>query len=212
MFNDRWDAGEKLARALENYRNKAALVLAIPRGGVIVGYPIAKRLNADFSLIVARKLPFPDNPESGWGAIAEDGSLFVFDDAKHWLPESTRKQIIREQERETQRRVTALRGGKPLPEIAARTVVLVDDGIAMGSTMRAAILNCKNQKAAKIIVATPVCGPETAREFQKLVDEFVVLETPEFFHAVAQVYRHWHDVPDHEVIEVLDRWEKERSS
>jgi len=210
MFLDRWDAGEKLARALGAYRNKGALVLAIPRGGVIIGYQIAKHLNADFSLIVARKLPFPDNPEAGWGAIAEDGSTFIFEDAQTWLPEASRKRIIQEQKQETQRRVAVLRKGKPLPEIAGRIVILTDDGIAMGSTMRAAVLNCRNQKAAKVIVATPVSGPDVASEIGEMVDELVILEKPAFFHAVAQVYRHWHDVTDQEVLETLDRWQREQ--
>jgi predicted phosphoribosyltransferase len=211
MFTDRWEAGEKLGRALEAYRNKGVLVLAIPRGGVVVGYQVAKYLNAFFSMIVARKLPFPDDPEAGWGAIAEDGSTFIFDEAKMWLPEATRKRIIREQKQETERRVAVLRRGKPLPKIAGRTVIVVDDGIAMGSTMRAAIMTCKTQKAARIVVATPVSGSDVAREFKELADELIVLETPEFFHAVAQVYRRWRDLTDQEVIGVLDRWEREQA-
>ena len=210
MFADRWDAGEILGRALEPYRNKGVVVLAIPRGGVIVGYQAAKHLNADFATIVSRKLPFPDNPESGWGAIAEDGSLFTFPAAKNWLSDATRERIIAEQKHETRRRVMVYRKGRPLPELAGRTVILVDDGIAMGSTMRAAIEACKKASAAKIVVATPVAGADTAREIGRLVDKTVVLESPPYFHAVAQVYRHWHDVPDDEVIEVLEKWQKER--
>jgi len=212
MFKDRWDAGGKLGRALEAYRDRDALVLAIPRGGAIVGFQVAKHLNAAFSLLVARKLPFPDNPESGWGAVAEDGSTFVFPEARRWLPDAVAKRITKEQKQEAERRVAVLRKGKPLPDMAGRTVILVDDGIAMGSTMRAAIQMCRSRKAAKIIVATPVSGPEAAGEFRRLADEYVVLETPEFFHAVAQVYRHWYDLSDEEVIEVLEKWEHERSS
>jgi len=211
-FEDRWDAGEKLGRALNKYRNKSALVLAIPRGGVIVGYQVAKHLKADFSLIVSRKLPFPDNPESGFGAIAEDGSTYLHPDARIWLPEKAIQQIIAGQEKETARRVAVLRKGKPLPEIAGRTAILVDDGIAMGSTMRATIQTCRNKKADRIVVAVPVTSPDTAREFFDLVDDLVVLKTPPFFRAVAQVYRYWSDLTDEEVLEVMEKWDREKPS
>jgi predicted phosphoribosyltransferase len=211
MFDDRKDAGEKLGRALHKYKNKGVLVLGIPRGGVLVAYQVAKCLHGDLSLIVSRKLPFPDNPEAGFGAVAEDGSTFLFEDAETWLPQVTINRILREQQKEAERRVTVLRKGRPLPPIGGRTVILVDDGIAMGSTMRAAIQTCRNQKAGKIVVGAPVAGPDVAKEIARMVDELVVLEKPPFFRAVAQVYRYWYDVPDEEVIEILDRWEKEHS-
>jgi putative phosphoribosyl transferase len=204
MFEDRRDAGEKLARALKKYRNKNVLVLAIPRGGVEVGYWLAEYLNAGFFIVVSRKLPYPDNPEAGFGAIAEDGSTFMFEDAKRWLSNETIDRIIKEQSQEIKRRVMVLRKGKPLPEIINKTVILVDDGIAMGSTMRAAIMLLRNKKAGKIIVASPVSGKEVAEEIGKRVDEIVVLEKPEFFQAVAQVYRNWYDVSDREVIEIME--------
>lgn len=97
MFEDRKDAGEKLARALEKYKDKKVLVLAVPRGGVEVGYQVAQHLNADLSLLISRKLPFPDNPEAGFGAIAEDGSTFIFEDAEAWLSEGVIDRIKKEQ-------------------------------------------------------------------------------------------------------------------
>ena len=139
MFKNRKDAGEKLANALEKYRIENPLILAIPRGGVEVGLQVAKRLNADISLIIARKLPFPDNPEAGFGAVAENGSTFFIEDLHSWFPEETIERIKSQQIDEIKRRVKALRGGTPLPEIKGKTVILIDDGIAMGSTMRAAI-------------------------------------------------------------------------
>lgn len=210
MFVDRTDAGKKLAKALECYKNQNVLVLAIPRGGVEVGYQVANYLNADFSILIARKLPFPDEPESGFGAIAEDGSLFMFKEIELLLPKKIVAQIIAEQKQEIQRRIQKLRGGKPLPVIKDRTVILIDDGIAMGSTIRAAIMLCKKQGAKKIIVATPVTGKEVVDELSHIVDEVVVLETPRFFRAVAQVYENWYDVPDEEVIEILNRWQNEK--
>jgi putative phosphoribosyl transferase len=205
VFDDRKDAGKKLARALEKYKDKKVLVLAIPKGGVEVGCQVAAYLNADFSIIISRKLPFPDNPEAGFGAIAEDGSAFIFDFARDMYPKDTIDRILLEQKSEIERRIEVLRKGKPLPEIRARTVILVDDGIAMGSTMRASIKLCKNKKAKKIIVAAPVAGRDTARSIARMVDEIIILETPIFFQAVAQVYKNWYDVPDEEVIKILDK-------
>lgn len=207
MFEDRKDAGEKLAKALETYKNKKALVLAIPKGGVEVAYQVAEYLNADFSILISRKLPFPDNPESGFGAIAEDGSVFINEEAARWLPKNQIEKIKKEQIQEIKRRIEVLRGNKPLPKIFGKTVILIDDGLAMGSTMRAAIELCKKKKAKKIVVAVPVSGKNTANEIEKIVDEIIVLETPEFFQAVAQVYKNWYDVSDEEVIEIMRKWQ-----
>lgn len=203
MFKNRKDAGEKLAKALEKYRTENPIILAIPRGGVEVGLQVAAKLNADFSLIIARKLPFPDNPEAGFGAIAENGSTFILENAYYWLSGETIERIKQEQISEIERRIKALRGGNPLPELAGRTVILIDDGIAMGSTMRAAIELCKNRKAKKIVVAVPVAGREVAEEIKKNVDEIVVLDTPAYFRAVAQAYERWYDVSDEEVLDLL---------
>jgi predicted phosphoribosyltransferase len=144
MFKDRRDAGVRLARALEEYRDQDVLVLAIPRGGVEVGYEVARYLDADFTIVITRKLPFPDNPEAGFGAIAEDGSRFIFRDAARSLPPPIVERIVEQQQGEIRGRIRVLRGGGPLPEIRNRIVILVDDGIAMGSTMRASIQLCKN--------------------------------------------------------------------
>lgn len=211
MFVNRQDAGEKLAKTLEKYRNRKVIVLAIPRGGVEVGYQVAKYLDADFSMIISRKLPYPDNPEAGFGAIAEDGSTFIFEDARRYLPKETIDGIIEDQKQEIRRRIKVLRGNKPLPEIAGRTVILVDDGIAMGSTMRAAVMLCRNRKAGKIVVAAPVSARGVEEEIRKQVDDIVILEKPMFFQAVAQVYVDWYDVPDREVVEIMDRFGRERN-
>jgi putative phosphoribosyl transferase len=212
MFDDRVDAGKKLARALTKYKGKKVLVLAIPRGGVEVGYQVAKYLNADFSVLVSRKLPYPDNPEAGFGAIAEDGSMVIFENAEMWVPREDIERIIERQKEAIKERIEIIRKGQPLPEIANKTVILVDDGIAMGSTMRAAITLCRNRGAKKIVAAVPVSGGEVAQEIEKMVDELVVLETPEFFRAVAQVYRNWHDCSYQEVVGIMEKWRDERAS
>ena len=210
MFQDRTDAGKQLAQALEDYGQDNVLVLAIPRGGAELGYEVAKHLDAEFSILVSRKLPFPDNPEAGFGAMAEDGSTFIFKDAAGHLPAPTIERIVEDQKDEIERRIRVLRGGGPLPDIENRTVILVDDGIAMGSTMRASIRSCRNRNAGKIVVAVPVASPRVAREIEEMVDDLVVLETPPFFRAVAQVYEHWHDVSDEEVLEIMETWREEQ--
>jgi predicted phosphoribosyltransferase len=176
---------------------------------VEVGFEVASYLNANFTILVSRKLPFPDNPESGFGAVAEDGSTFIIESATSWVGKKWVAKIIEEQRREMERRIGVLRKGKPLPEIAGRSVILVDDGIAMGSTMRASIALCKKQGAGEVIVAAPVTGESTAAEIGKLVDEIVILEKPALFRAVAQVYRNWYDVSDEEVLEIMGKWEKQ---
>ena len=210
MFKDRRDAGEKLGQALQSYKAKAALVLAIPRGGVEVGYYVARHVQGELGVVVCRKLPYPDNPEAGFGAVAEDGSVFIQKDALGFLSREEVDRILQEQKAEIARRVAVFRGGEALPVITGRDVILVDDGIAMGSTMRAAAMVCKNKKAKKIIVASPVAGPGIAEAFAGIADEVVVLEQPPFFRAVAQVYENWYDVPEAEVLGFIRRARRER--
>lgn len=210
MFDGREDAGKKLGEALAKYAGKGAIVLAIPRGGVEVGCQVARRLKADFSIIVARKLPLPEDPEAGFGAIAEDGSTYIVQHAAAWVGEEEIERIKEEQKREIRRRIKILRKGQPLPDLKGRTVILVDDGIAMGSTMRASIALARKKGAGRVVVAVPVTGPETAEEISALADEIVVLEVPRFFRAVAQVYRNWYDVSDEEVLDLLARCERNK--
>ncbi len=203
MFKNRKDAGHQLARALNNYKDQNVLVLAIPRGGVEVGVQIADELKADFSILVSKKLPFPDNSEAGFGAVAEDGSIFMFRGTANWMPEPIINEIVSEQKEVVQQRIHTLREDRPLPEIEGRTVILVDDGIAMGSTMRASVMMCRKQNAGKIVIAAPVSGTHALKDMQGLADDCVILETPPDFRAVAQVYENWYDVPDEEVIQIL---------
>ncbi|MFP3895994.1 MAG: phosphoribosyltransferase [Anaerolineales bacterium] len=209
MFKDRKDAGQQLAKALEEYKDQDVLVLAIPRGGVEVAHEVADYLNADLSLLIVRKLPYPHQPEAGFGAVVEDGSRVILEEASRWVAEEMVERIVEDQREEIERRKEVLREGEPLPPIEDRTVILVDDGIAMGSTMRASIKLCKHREAGKIIVAVPVAGGDVAEEIGRLVDEIVVLEKPARFRAVAQVYENWYDVPDEEVISFMKKWQRE---
>jgi putative phosphoribosyl transferase len=205
MFIDRTDAGVQLAERLSEFKNQNVLILAIPRGGVEVGFVVAQKLQADFSIVVSRKLPFPDNPESGFGAIAEDGSLFIFRESSYWLNKDRIQQIVEEQKIVIRDRIAVLRKNRKLPEIKDRIVILIDDGLAMGSTMMAAIQLRKNRNPEKIIVAVPVSGKSSAGMIAQEVDELVVLEMPHKFRAVAEVYRNWYDLTDEDVLKILSK-------
>ncbi|MFO7890936.1 MAG: phosphoribosyltransferase family protein [bacterium] len=208
MFRDRKDAGGKLAEALLDYKDDADLVLAIPRGGVRIGIEVARELEIDFSMIISRKLPFPDNPESGFGAVAEDGSLYLIPRAERILSTDVVDSTIQKQKSVIQKRIRVLRKGRPLPEIEGKSVIVTDDGIAMGSTMMASIALCRNQQAGRIIVAVPVAGPRTVDHIRTKADDLIVLESPAFFQAVAQVYERWTDVTDEEVLDMLESYKK----
>jgi putative phosphoribosyl transferase len=210
MFEDRLDAGRRLALAMQDYQGKDVVVLAIARGGVPVGYHVARYLQAEFDIIVARKLPYPHNSEAGFGAVAEDGSTFIFPGAFEKFDKEIINEVIHQQQDELFRTISALRAGTPLINIEGKTVILVDDGIAMGSTMRVCVTLCKNRKARKIVVASPVSAVETLNELEAVADDVVILDTPVDFHAVAQVYLNWSDVTDREVIDLVHQWEYEK--
>ncbi|WP_292485796.1 phosphoribosyltransferase [Methanohalobium sp.] len=208
MFKDRTDAGKQLAKSLEKYLDEDVLILAIPRGGVEIGYQVANYLDAELSLLISRKLPFPYNPEAGFGAVTEDGSSFINEIAARELSEEMIEQIKKEQVDEIKRRIEILRNGESLPDMKGRTVIITDDGLAMGSTMRASVKLCKNKGAGKIVVAVPVAGKQVADMINKVVDDIIVLDIPPFFHAVAQVYENWYDVSDYEVIDIMNKAKK----
>lgn len=206
MFKDRKEAGNKLALKLDKYKNQNVLVLAIPRGGVEVGFEVAVYLNSDFDILVSRKLPIPYNPEAGFGAIAEDGSAYINKDASLWVQKNEIERIKKEQINEIKRRIEVLRGDRPLTAVESRVVILIDDGLAMGSTMRVSIQYCRNKNAKKVIVAVPVSGEDVFYEIKQLVDEAYVLEMPYNFMAVAQAYLNWYDITDEDVIELMEKW------
>jgi len=206
MFKDRKEAGNKLALKLDKYKNQNVLVLAIPRGGVEVGFEVAVYLNSDFDILVSRKLPIPYNPEAGFGAIAEDGSAYIYKDASLWVQKNEIERIKKEQINEIKRRIEVLRGGRPLTAVESRVIILIDDGLAMGSTMRASIQYCRNKNAKKVIVAVPVSGEDVFYEIKQLVDDAYILEMPYNFMAVAQAYLNWYDVTDEDVIELMEKW------
>jgi len=206
VFIDRTDAGLELGKLLEEkYKDTNALVLGIPRGGVIVAHEVARVLNAELSVIITKKLPHPRQHELAIGAVAEDGSSFLTSLA-HELDRDSIHQIHHAQLEEIKSRIQRFRKGQPLPDMNRRTVILVDDGIATGSTIVPAIKLCKNQKAARVVVAAPVSGRRYLKEIDIMADEVVVAEQPEMFYAVGQVYEDFHNLADQEVIRHLDEY------
>ncbi len=209
MFEDRKDAGERLGRALEIYRNMNVLVLGIPRGGVETAYYVAKHLNAELSVVITRKLGYPTNPEAAFGAVAEDGSVYISETARFDVSKEEMNEALRQQREEIKRRIKKLRRGKPIPEIKDRIVIIVDDGIATGATLIATIDLCKKRMPAKIIAAAPIADEHMKAILQEMVDEVVILETPAFYSAVSQGYENFNNLTDDEALSFIETWEKE---
>ena len=205
FFVDRVDAGKRLASALKNFSGKKGIVLAIPRGGVVVGYMIAKTLNLPLDIIIPRKIGAPDNPELAIGAVAEDGTAILDQNLIKYLGVS-REYVIEETERQKQeirRRLKLYRQDASYPDLKGLDVIVVDDGIATGSTMKAALASVKNRGAASITVAVPVGPPSTIEELEKMADRVVCLYTPEFFQAIGEFYNDFSQTSDEEVIGLL---------
>ena len=205
-FQTRTEAGQKLATRLKSYANRPdVVVLGLPRGGVPVAYEVAKVLNAPLDICLVRKLGVPGHKELAMGAIASGGVRVLNYDVVSWLGISgkTIDEVAARELRELQRRDRAYRGDRPEPELHHRIVILVDDGIATGSTMRAAISVIKSQHPAHLIVAVPVAPPQTCQDLKSEVDEVVCLMAPEAFYAIGLWYEDFSQTTDEEVHELL---------
>ena len=205
FFSDRVEAGKQLGKALAGHAGSNGLVLAIPRGGVVVGYEIAQALHLPLDVIIPHKLGAPYNPELAIGAIAEDGSAVLDDNLIAYL-DISRDYIAKEselQKKEIERRLGLYRQNVPSPHFKGKDVIVVDDGIATGSTMKAALLSVKNRGARTITVAIPVGPPSTIRELERRADYVVCLYMPEDFQAIGQFYDDFSQTTDDEVIELL---------
>ncbi len=201
IFKDRTSAGKLLARRLKNI--KADLILAIPRGGVVVGCEIAKVLKIPLDIIVTRKIGAPTQTELALGAIDPDGEVVYEQALLDQFQISNIKYQIEKEWKEVKRREDLYRAGKKPHDVNGKSVILVDDGIATGSTMLAAINYLKRHKAKKITLAVPVAGQDSARKLAGEVDEAVILETPQNFQAVGQFYQNFLPVSDGEVVQLL---------
>lgn len=207
LFRDRRDAGRFLARRLKRYAGRSGvLVLALPRGGVPVAYEVAKELRAPLDLFLVRKLGMPGHEEYAMGAIASGGVRVLNDRiVNEGIPADVIDRVTRQELQELERRERAYRGTRPPPEIRGRTVILVDDGLATGSTMRAAAAALRRLGPKKIVVAVPVAAPETCDELRSEVDEIVCAETPRPFQAVGLWYDDFSQTTDDEVRDLLER-------
>ena len=207
-FANRTEAGQLLAEKLGDYADRDdVIVLGLPRGGVPVAYEIAKRLHAPLDVFIVRKLGVPGFEELAAGAIASGGVRVLNEDVMRAIPhaDETIEVVSARETAELERREQMYREGHPAPDVQGRTVILVDDGLATGATMRAAVKALRQSGAAKIVVAVPVGPPDTCREIKQLADETICLSTPEFFQAVGQYYEDFSQTSDEEVRELLAR-------
>lgn len=212
LFADRYDAGRRLATRLAGYRDADPVVFALPRGGVPVGFEVASALDAPLEVLVARKLGAPGRPELGIGAIAEGGARVVDERASGMfdLAGDAFEATVAEEQAELERRVRQYRGDRDLPDVAGRTVVLVDDGLATGVTARAAVRALRQRRPARLVLAVPVCAPATAAALAAEVDDLVYVAAPERFTAVGQWYDDFAQTTDATVVDLLERARGER--
>ena len=208
IYRDRTDAGKRLAAELAEYAKRPdVLVLALPRGGVPVAFEVARALGVPLDIFLVRKLGVPGHEELAMGAIATGGVRVLNEDVVRYL--NIREEVIdavaAAEQRELERREKLYRGDRLAPDVRGKTVILVDDGLATGSTMRAAAAALRQQAPARIVVGVPVSSPATCDEFRDEVDEIVCAVTPEPFHGVGQWYEDFSQTTDDEVRELLGR-------
>jgi len=212
-FPNRAEAGRYLAKKLSAYSGREnVIVLGLPRGGVPVAYEVARALGVGLDVFVVRKLGVPGFEELALGAIASGGVRVLNEDVVNALPNAQEliDSVTTKELAELQRREASYRDGPSAPELTGRTVILVDDGLATGATMRAAVEALRQRAVARIVVAVPVAAAETCREFEREVDEMVCLISPEWFQAVGQYYEDFSQVSDADVREFLMRAAAER--
>ncbi|RDI70106.1 phosphoribosyltransferase [Halopelagius longus] len=207
MFRDRADAGRQLAEELTERGVEADVVLAVPRGGLPIGRPIANRLGVPLDIIVAKKIGAPNNPEYAVGAVSSQGHFWVNDDAvgpggvDREYVESERESV----ERASREKADRYRGDRPTPELREKTVVIADDGVATGGTATACVRTVREAGARRVVLAVPVGSPRTIDELEAEADEVVCLETPSNFRAVGQFYDRFGQVSDEEAMTYLER-------
>ena len=211
-FRDRVEAGRYLAGELTDYANRPdVLVLGLPRGGVPVAFEVAMALHAKLDVFLVRKLGVPGHEELAMGAIATGDILVLNEEVVDVLriPQRIIDQVAEREKRELERREREYRGDRPPPEIRGRTVILIDDGLATGSTMRAAARALKQEDPSRLVIAVPVAAPQTCADFQTEVDEIVCAATPDPFQAVGLWYEDFSQTTDEEVRALLAEAERE---
>ena len=206
MFIDRKDAGIQLAERLKRHANeKEALVLALPRGGVVTGAEIARRLKLPLDVLIVRKIGHPLQPELAIGAVSETGTVELNQSiiAASGVSKAYIDEEVSAQKKEIVRRVELYRSGKGIAPLEGKTIILVDDGVATGATLKAAIATLRREKMSRLVLAIPVASPATAEEIERLADEFICIETPANFMAVGAHYQDFVQVTDDEVVKLL---------
>ena len=208
LFRDRHDAGQRLAQKLLHYKEaKDTIVIALPRGGVVVGYDVSCTLRLPLDVLITRKLGTPSNPELAMGAVAETGYVHMNSDViqEYHVSKAELEEEMLCQKSEVHRRIQRYRGGRGLPPLKGQTVILVDDGIATGATFYATLGALIKSETAQVVAAVPVAPPRIVAELKTLVDEVVVLHTSEWFFGIGQFYEQFPQVEDEEVITCLDK-------
>jgi putative phosphoribosyl transferase len=206
VYRDRHDAGKRLAKRLSAYAHRPdVLILALPRGGVPVAYEAAQALNAPLDVFIVRKLGVPDHEELAMGAIASGGIQVLNYDVICALdiPEEIIEKIVAREQKELERREQLYRDGRPAPDVKGQTVILIDDGLATGATMRAALRALREQEPARLIVAVPVAAPSTCLELLGEADDVICTSTPEPFFGVGLWYQNFEQTSDQEVHDLL---------
>ena len=207
LFRDRRDAGRKLAQKLSAYANRSdVVVLALPRGGVPVAYEVALVLNAPLDIFTVRKLGLPGHEELAMGAIATGGARVLNQDIVRTfnIPQGVVEAVAKRELKELERRERVFRGDRVMREIHDKTVILIDDGLATGASMQAAIMGLRAKGPARIVAAVPTAAPETCEAFKQKVDEMVCATTPEPFYGVSRWYEDFSQTTDEEVQTLLE--------
>jgi len=205
-FSDRVDAGKKLAKALERFKGSDVVVLGIPRGGVVVANEVAETLGAPLDVVVTRKIEAPGEPEYGLGAVTQDGEVILDRKAVESLGASSEylDDQVRKKRREVKERMEGLRSDKPYPSLEGKVVIIVDDGIATGSSVGAAVMSVRKRRPKDVIVAVPVAPRDAIEALREDGTKVVCLETPGSFLAIGEFYSDFNQVEDVEVKRILD--------
>jgi len=211
LFRDRTEGARRLAREFSGLTLKNPIILAIPRGGVVTGFELARQIGGELDIVVSRKLGAPGQPELAVGAVMHDGTILINEEvvryvnaSDEYVGEEKNRQIA-----EAKRRMRAYRGDRPYPTLRDRSVIIVDDGVATGATMIAAVGWAKSQGAREVVAATPVAPQETIEKLQDAADRVVCPQMPQPFFAIGQFYEEFPQVEDREVMELLQRRRRE---
>ncbi|AKG53737.1 phosphoribosyl transferase domain protein [Dehalogenimonas sp. WBC-2] len=213
LFENRFDAGKQLAEKLTAYKNEQAIVLAIPNGGLPVGLQVALAIAAELDVVIARKIPIPLRPEGGFGAVADDGTMILNNEIVRSLG-LTQSQInyqVAKVRNDIQQRSLIFRNNRQLSVVTGKTAIIIDDGLASGFTMMAAVESVRRRRPARIIVAVPVASEMAVRKVEKIADRVVTVHTalvPKFY--VSYYYRYWHEMTDDDGLKCIREWEVRR--